>query len=157
MIDEWATAALATHMSKEDKISAFFKMIPKDCKHSELGIAQGIIEGDRSWFPTLIGAVIPRLSLSIKSQERGASDAKHTIANACSDPGQCSSNHQRTARSPHMMTGKLCLKGLKVVGTIEGHHYDKSIWMAMAKEHVQVDGCTKVQVNHESVKTYLQL
>ena len=33
-----------------------------------------------------------------------------------------------------MTTRKLCLKGRKVVGTIEGLHYDKSIWMAMIKE-----------------------
>ncbi len=33
-----------------------------------------------------------------------------------------------------MTTGKLHLEGGKVVGTIEGLHYDKSIWMAMTKE-----------------------
>ena len=43
VIDDWATAGLATRMSKEDKIRAFLKMIPKDCRNSELGIAQGII------------------------------------------------------------------------------------------------------------------
>ena len=64
VIDEWAAAGLATHMSKEDKISAFLKMIPKDCKNSELGITWGIIEGDRSQFPTVIGTFIPHLSLS---------------------------------------------------------------------------------------------
>ena len=93
MIDEWATAGLATHMSKEDKISAFLKTIPKDCTNSELGIAQSIIEDDRSWFPTLIGTVITHLSLSIELQERGVSDAKCTIANACSDPGWHSGKH----------------------------------------------------------------
>ena len=51
-----------------------------------LGIALGIIEGDRSPFSTLIGAVIPHLSLSIESHERGASDAKCTIANTHPDP-----------------------------------------------------------------------
>ena len=30
--------------------------------------------------------------------------------------------------------GKLCLKGRKVVGTIEGLHYYKNIWMAMIKD-----------------------
>ena len=100
VIDEWVTAGLAIHMSKEDKISAFLKMIPKDCKNGKLGIAQGNIKSDRSWFPTLIGTVIPPLSMSIESQERGASDAKRTIANARSDPGLCSSEHQRTAQSP---------------------------------------------------------
>ena len=32
------------------------------------------------------------------------------------------------------MTGKLRLKQGKVVGTIEGLHYEKDIWMAMTKE-----------------------
>ena len=61
MIDEWVAAGLTTCMSQEDKIGAFLKMIPKNCKNSELGIAQGMIEGDRSWFPTLIDTVIPYL------------------------------------------------------------------------------------------------
>ena len=134
VIDEWATAGLATCMSKEDKMSAFLKMIPKDCKNSELGITWGIIKGDRSWFPTLIGAVIPHLSLSIESREQGASDAKCTIANARSDPGWHSGKRQRTARSPRTTMGKLHIEGGKVVGTIEGLHYEKNIWMAMTKE-----------------------
>jgi hypothetical protein len=33
-------------MLAEDQISAFLKMIPKDCKNGELLIAKGIIEGD---------------------------------------------------------------------------------------------------------------
>ena len=33
-----------------------------------------------------------------------------------------------------MTTRKLCLEGGKVEGTIEGLHYNKSIWMAMTKE-----------------------
>ncbi len=32
VIDQWAVAGLTTHMSKEDKISAFLKTISKDCK-----------------------------------------------------------------------------------------------------------------------------
>ncbi len=134
VINEWGAAGLATCMSEEDKISAFLKTIPKDCKKSELGITQGIIEGDRSWYPTLIGTVIPHLSLSIESRERGASDAKHTIANARSEPGWHSGKYQRTAQSPHMMMGKLCLEGRKVVETIGGLNYEKDIWMAMTKE-----------------------
>ena len=70
VIDKWATAGLATLLSGEDKISAFLKMIPKDCKNRELGISQGIIEGDRSWFPTLIGTVISHLSLSMSHKSR---------------------------------------------------------------------------------------
>ena len=97
MIDEWVADSLATCLSEEDKISAFLKSISKDCKNSELGNAWGIIEGDRSRFPTLIGTVIPHLSLSFESQEWGASDAKHAITNARSDPGQHSSKCQRTA------------------------------------------------------------
>ncbi len=46
LIDEWEVAGLATPMSAEDQIRAFLKMIPKDCKNSELLIAKGIIEGD---------------------------------------------------------------------------------------------------------------
>ena len=76
VIDKWATAGMATCMSEEDKISAFLKTIPNDCKNSELGITWGTIKGDRSWFPTLIGTVTPHLSLSIESREQGASDAK---------------------------------------------------------------------------------
>ena len=106
MIDEWVAAGLATRMSKEDKTSAFLKRIPKDCKNSELRIAQGVIKGDRSWFPTLIGTVIPHLSLSIESQERGACDAKCTMANTHFDPGW----HQRTAQSPRTTKRKLHLK-----------------------------------------------
>ncbi len=33
-----------------------------------------------------------------------------------------------------MTIGKLYFEGRKVVGTIEGLHYNKSIWMAMTKE-----------------------
>jgi hypothetical protein len=46
-------------MLVEDQITAFLKTIPKDCKNGELLIAKGIIEGDRSRFPTLVGNVIP--------------------------------------------------------------------------------------------------
>ena len=52
-------------MSAEDQISAFLETIPKDCKNGELLIAKGIIESDRSGFPTLVGNVIPHLTLSI--------------------------------------------------------------------------------------------
>ena len=75
VIDEWAAAGLATCLSKTDRISAFLQTIPKNCKNSELVIAKGIIEGDRSRFPMLISMVIPHLSLSIASRERGMSDA----------------------------------------------------------------------------------
>ncbi len=86
VIDEGVASGLATCMSDKDKISTFLTTIPKVCKNSELVIAWGIIEGDRSQFPTLIGTFIPHLSLSIDSREWGATDAKHTIANASSDP-----------------------------------------------------------------------
>jgi hypothetical protein len=66
VIDEWAANGKATRMSNEDQISAFLKTIPKDCKHSKLLIAKGIIEGDRSHFPTLLGNVIPHLTLPIE-------------------------------------------------------------------------------------------
>ena len=49
--DDWAVAVLATCMSDKDKISTFLTTIPKVCKNSELVIAWGIIEGDRSWVP----------------------------------------------------------------------------------------------------------
>ena len=108
-------------------------MIPKDCKNSELVISKGIIEGNRSRSPMLISMVIPHLSLSIVSRERGTSDAKRTIANARSDPAHGSGKCRRTSQS-HLTVGKLCLEGGKVVGTIEGLHYDKTIWDAMTKE-----------------------
>ncbi len=81
--DAWVAAGLATRMSKEDKISSFLKTISMNCKNSELGIAWGIIKGNMSRFPTLIGTVIPHLSLCIELQEQGAPNAKHTIANTC--------------------------------------------------------------------------
>ena len=133
VIDEWAASGLATRLSEADRISAFLQTIPKDCKNSELVIAKGIIEGDRSRFPTLISTVIPHLSLSIVSRERGTSDAKRTIANARSDPGRSSGKRRRTGQS-RSTAGRLRLEGGKVVGTIEGLHYDKSIWDAMTKE-----------------------
>ena len=67
-------------MSKEDKVSTFLRTIPKDSKNGELVIAKGIIEGDRSWFPTLIGSVIFHLFLSIESREPGVPDAKCTTS-----------------------------------------------------------------------------
>lgn len=59
IIDKWAVAGLATCMSNEDQISMFLKTIPKDCNNSDLLITKGIIEGDRSRFPTLVGNVSP--------------------------------------------------------------------------------------------------
>ena len=55
IIKEWAIASMAMRMSSEDQISMFLKTIPKECKNIELMIAKGIIEGDRTRFPTLIG------------------------------------------------------------------------------------------------------
>ena len=81
----------------------------------------------------LISVVIPHLSLSIASREQGTSDAKCTIDNARSDPGRGSGKRRRTGQS-RLTAGKLHLEGGKVVGTIEGLHYDKSIWDAMTKE-----------------------
>jgi hypothetical protein len=81
VIDKCATTIKATRMSNEDQISAFPKSIPKDCKNSELLIAKGIMEGDRSWFPTLVGNVIPLLTLSIEAKEHDAPTAKRTTAN----------------------------------------------------------------------------
>ena len=69
-------------MSNEDQIITFLKMILKDCTNGELMITKGSIEGDRSWFPTLIGNVIPMLSPTIDTKERGALFPKCTIANA---------------------------------------------------------------------------
>jgi hypothetical protein len=88
IINEWAVAGLATPMSAEDKFSAILKIIPKDCKNGELLIAKGIIEGDQSRFPTLVGNVIPPLTLSIDTNKPGAEAAKRTIANASSTSGQ---------------------------------------------------------------------
>ena len=93
MINEWGAYGKATHMTNKDQISAFLKTIPKDCKNSKLLIAKGIIEGDRSRFLTLVGNVIPHLTLSIEAKEHGAPAAKGTIANTSSTPGQCSDKH----------------------------------------------------------------
>jgi hypothetical protein len=136
LIDKWAVAGLATPMSAEDQISAFLKTIPKDCKNSELLIAKGIIEGDRLRFHTLVGNVIPHLTLSINTKEPGASAAKRTIANTSSASGQDPEKHRCTrkgsARRPHGQTaGKCRVVGGKVVGTIEGLHYTNDVWKAM--------------------------
>ena len=134
VIDEWAAEGLATRMSNEDQISAFLKTIPKDCKNSELQIAKGIIEGDRLRFPTLVGNVIPHLTLSIEAKEPGTSVAKRTIANTSSHSGQKSDKRRRTSRSSQSTTGKLRLVDGKVVGTIEGLHYSEELWKAMTSE-----------------------
>ena len=102
MIDEWVTKGKTAYMSNKDKICAFLKTIPMDCKNSELGIAWGIIEGNMSRFPTMIGTVIPHLSLSIDLQEQGVPNAKHIIANTCSDSGWNSvKHHQNCQGSPY--------------------------------------------------------
>jgi hypothetical protein len=75
-------------MSAEDQISAFLMTIPKDYKNSKLLITMVIIEGDQSRFPSLVGNVIPHLTLSIDSKEPGASVAKSTIANTSSASGR---------------------------------------------------------------------
>ena len=85
-------------MSAEDQISAFLKTIPKDCKNSELLIAMGIIEGDRSWFPTLVGNMIPHLTLSIDTKEFGAQATKRMIANMSSGSGRTPKKHCHTGR-----------------------------------------------------------
>lgn len=138
VIDEWAVAGLATPMSAEDQISAFLKTIPKDCKNGELLIAKGIIEGDRSRFPTLVGNVIPHLTLSIDTKEYGAQAAKRTIANTSSASGRTSEKRRRTGRgsgrsSRGQTAGNCRVVGDKVVGTIEGLHYREDIWKAMSK------------------------
>ena len=138
MIDEWAVAGQAMAMSAEDQISAFLKTIPKDCKNSELLIAKSIIEGDRSRFPTLVGNVIPHLTLSIDLKEPGASAAKCTIANASSSSVHSTDKRCRTGgsgRRPRGQTaGKCCVVGGKVVGTVEGLHYTDDVWKAMTPE-----------------------
>ena len=132
IIDEWAVAGLATRMSNEDQISAFLKTIPKDCKNGDLLIAKGIIEGDRSRFPTLVGNVIPMLTPNIESRERSAHVPKRTIANAAtSSQSRGSSGKRRRTGRPRVTTGKCRLEGGKVVGTLEGLHYEEGIWNAM--------------------------
>jgi hypothetical protein len=96
--DESVVASLATPMSMEDQISALLKMIPKDCKNGKLLIAKGIIEGDRSRFPILVGNVIPCLPLPIDTKEPHVQDAKCTIANTSSTSGQNPEKHHHTGR-----------------------------------------------------------
>jgi hypothetical protein len=67
IISKWAVAGLATPMLAEDQISVFLKMILKDCKNGKLLIVKGIIEGDQSWFPTLVGNMIPHCPLTPRS------------------------------------------------------------------------------------------
>ena len=124
-------------MSAKDQISAFLKTIPKDCKNSKLLIAKGIIEGDRPRFPTLVGNVIPHLTLSIDTKEPGASFAKRTIANTSSASGQDPEKRRRTGgsgRKSRQTAGKCRVVGGKVVGTVEGLHYSDDVWKAMTPE-----------------------
>jgi hypothetical protein len=126
-------------MSAEDQISAFLKTIPKDCKNGKFLIAKGMIEGDQSWFATLVGNVIPHLTLSIAAKEFGAQAAKCTIANMSSTSGRTLEKHRRTGRVPGWSSrgqtaGKCRVVGNKVVGTIEDLHYKEEIWKAMSKE-----------------------
>ena len=86
IINAWAIAGLDTHMSNKDQIGAFLKTIPKDCKNGDLLIAKGIIEGGPSWFPTLVGNVIPMLTPNIKTKEHSAQVPKCMIANAVTHP-----------------------------------------------------------------------
>ena len=121
-------------MSNKDQISAFLKTFPKDCKNSELLITKGIIEGDRSRFSTLVGNVIPHLTLSIKTKEHGTSVVKCTISNTSSNSGQRPDKQCWTSHSARTTTGKLRLADRKVVGTIEGLHYSEELWKAMTPE-----------------------
>ena len=121
-------------MSNKDQISAFLETIPKACKNSELLIAKGIIEGDRSRFPTLVGNVIPHLSLSIETKKHGVSVAKRTIANTSSASRKSFSRHRRTGRSSSMTAKKCRLEGGKVVRTLGGLHFDETIWKSMFRE-----------------------
>lgn len=79
LIGKWAANGLAMHMSTEDQISPFLKTIPNDCNNSELLITKGIIEGDKSWLPTLVDNIITHLSLSIEANDHSTPTAKHTI------------------------------------------------------------------------------
>ena len=142
VIEEWAVACLATCMSNEDQISAFLKTIPKDCKNAELVIAKGIIEGDRARFPTLIGNVIPHLSLSIETKDRGAAVGKRTIANTNTGSRPDSSQRSpgkrrrrggsRPSRPGKPTAGKCRVENGRVVGALEGLHYTTEIWTAMS-------------------------
>jgi hypothetical protein len=158
MIDEWAVAGQAAAMSAKDQISPFLKTIPKDCKNSELLITKCINEGDRSRFPTLVGNVIPHLTLSIDSKEPGASAAKRTIANTSSSSGQSTDKHRRTGGSgcrPRGQTaGKCRVVGGKVVGTMEGLHYTDDVWKAMTpKQKSKVVELRKAKKQERAMRT----
>ncbi|KAL3786440.1 hypothetical protein HJC23_011021 [Cyclotella cryptica] len=159
VIDEWAVAGLATAMSAKDQISASLKTIPKDCKNGKLLIAKGIIEGDQSGFPTLVGSnMIPHLTLSIDTKEPGVLAAKRTIANTSSasgkSPDKCRHTGQASGRgSRGQTTGKCHVVGGKVVGTVEGLHYTDEIWKAMSKEQkAKVAELRQARSNERAVK-----
>jgi len=106
------------------------------CKNSGIVItnANGIMEGDRSGSPALVGDVICHLFLPIETNENSAPAAKCTIANTRSNSWKGSDKCHWTRRPSHVMTGKFHLKGRKVVGTLEGQFYDDTIWKTMTKE-----------------------
>lgn len=70
-------------------------------------------------------------------ENRFAPHSMCTNINTCSDAWWHSSKHCWTGKSLILTTRKLCFKGKKVVGTIEGHHYDQSILEAKTQEERQ--------------------
>ena len=72
------------------------------------------------------------LTPNIESCERGTQIPKHTIANAATrlQSGRSSGKRCRTGH-PRVTTGKCRMEGGKVVGTLEGLHYEEGIWNAM--------------------------
>ena len=101
-------------MSNEDQISAFLKTIPKDCKNGDLLIAKGIIEGDRSRFPTLVGNVIPMLTptSSLGSGARKFPSARlQTLQPACSLVAVLASAVELDA--PGLQLGSFALKAAR--------------------------------------------
>ena len=96
-------------------------------------IAKGIIE--RGWLrsPTLVGNLIPMLSPTLDTKECGAPVPKHTIANANTRSwSRDSSGKRQQTGCPSNTTGNCCIEGGKVVGTIEGLHYEEGIWNTMS-------------------------
>lgn len=109
-------------------------MSPKDCKNSKLLITESIIEGYRSWFPTLNGNVSSHLTLAIKAKKHAIHAAKRTIDNTSSTPGRHAGKRHQTGKSSWTMTGRSLLLDRKVVGTIEDQYYSKDVGKSMSSE-----------------------
>jgi hypothetical protein len=140
-IDEWAALGVATAIPEQEKISMFLRTISEDCRDKALLTAKEVIECSRDKYLTLQKDVIGHLTSRLK-QGKIDNPARRNIAAASSSAYSAEGSRvkrkrggdsNRGARSAGVR-GKLSIENGRVVGTLEGLHYEASIWEAMTKE-----------------------